>query len=222
MQGPKDNDAARRLGCDGTSQALRGAEVRLGVLIHAETVEPQLWAPLARLLADRGEVSVVNAYADWSSPAMAGWLPVLRRHGIQVRHQFRARTTQDPALVAITMDAIELLTLAPSTSWFSSASWDPPCRSSSGSASAVSSSSSLVRPRHRSTSAAHARSSSTSGHCTRTALPPGLAATGPESPSSYATVEGSGGRPVRIVQRRVARTCTRNIVSSSGNTPPHV
>jgi hypothetical protein len=86
--------------------------VRLGVLIHAETVEPQLWAPLARLLADRGEVSVVNAYGDWSSPAMAGWLPVLRRHGIQVRHQFRARTTQDPALVAITMDAIELASAA--------------------------------------------------------------------------------------------------------------
>jgi uncharacterized LabA/DUF88 family protein len=67
---------------------------------------------LAQLLADRGEVSVVNAYADWSSPDMAGWLPVLRRHGIQVRHQFRARTTQDPALVAITMDAIELLNAA--------------------------------------------------------------------------------------------------------------
>jgi uncharacterized LabA/DUF88 family protein len=83
--------------------------VRLGVLIHAESVEPESWAPLARLLADRGEISVVNAYADWSSPAMAGWLPVLRRHGIQVRHQFRARSTQDPALVAITMDAIELL-----------------------------------------------------------------------------------------------------------------
>ena len=86
--------------------------MRLGVLIHAETVEPQLWAPLERLLADRGEVAVVNAYADWSSPDMAGWLPVLRRHGIQVRHQFRARTTQDPALVAITMDAIELLQTA--------------------------------------------------------------------------------------------------------------
>jgi uncharacterized LabA/DUF88 family protein len=63
---------------------------------------------LARLLDDRGEVSVMNAYADWSSPDMAGWLPVLRRHGMQLRHQFRARSTQDPALVALTMDAIEL------------------------------------------------------------------------------------------------------------------
>jgi len=86
--------------------------VRLGVLIHAETVAAQSWAPLARLLADRGEVSVVNAYADWSSPDMAVWLPVLRRHRIQLRHQFRARTTQDPALVALTMDAIELATAA--------------------------------------------------------------------------------------------------------------
>jgi uncharacterized LabA/DUF88 family protein len=63
---------------------------------------------LARRLDDRGEVSVMNAYADWSSPDMAGWLPVLRRHGMQLRHQFRARSTQDPALVALTMDAIEL------------------------------------------------------------------------------------------------------------------
>lgn len=86
--------------------------MRLGVLIHAETVASQSWAPLARLLADRGEVSVVNAYADWSSPDLAGWLPVLRRHGIQLRHQFRARTTQDPALVALTMDAIELSSAA--------------------------------------------------------------------------------------------------------------
>ena len=86
--------------------------MRLGVLIHAETVEPQLWGPVARLLADRGEVSVVNAYADWSSPDMAGWLPVLRRHRIQVRHQFRARATQDPALIEITMDAIELASAA--------------------------------------------------------------------------------------------------------------
>jgi hypothetical protein len=86
--------------------------VRLGVLIHAETVTPQSWAPLVRHLADRGEVSVVNAYADWSSPDLAGWLPVLRRHGIQLRHQFRARTTQDPALVALTMDAIELSSAA--------------------------------------------------------------------------------------------------------------
>ena len=86
--------------------------MRLGVLIHAESVEPSLWAPLARRLAERGEVSVVIAYGDWSSPDMAGWLPVLRQHRIQVRHQFRARTTQDPALVAITMDAIELDSVA--------------------------------------------------------------------------------------------------------------
>ena len=82
--------------------------MRLGVLIHAETVAPESWAPLSRLLADRGEVSVVHAHADWSAPGVAGWLPVLRRHGIQLRHQFRARTSQDPALIALTMDAVEL------------------------------------------------------------------------------------------------------------------
>lgn len=82
--------------------------MRLAVLIHAETVAPESWAPLSRLLADRGEVSVVHAHADWSAPEVAGWLPVLRRHGIQLRHQFRARTSQDPALIALTMDAVEL------------------------------------------------------------------------------------------------------------------
>ncbi len=86
--------------------------MRLGALIHAETVAPESWAPLAELLTERGEVVVVHAYADWSSPNVARWLPVLRRHGIQLRHQFRARTTQDPALIALTMDAIELTTAA--------------------------------------------------------------------------------------------------------------
>ena len=82
--------------------------MRLGVLIHAETTAPESWAPLSRYLADHGEVSVVHAHADWSAPEVACWLPVLRRHGIALRHEFRARATQDPALIALTMDAIEL------------------------------------------------------------------------------------------------------------------
>ena len=86
--------------------------MRLGVLIHAETVAPDSWAPLSTLLAYRGEVSVVHAHADWSAPEVSPWLPVLRRHGIQLRHQVRARNTQDPALIALTMDALELATSA--------------------------------------------------------------------------------------------------------------
>ena len=85
-----------------------GEQVRLGVLIHAESVSPDCWAPLSRLLSERGDVSVVHAHADWSAPEVTCWLPVLRRHGIQLRHQFRARATQDPALIALTMDALEL------------------------------------------------------------------------------------------------------------------
>ncbi|MDR7252344.1 hypothetical protein J2X46_001320 [Nocardioides sp. BE266] len=79
--------------------------MRLGVLIHAETVAPEAWAPLARVLGDLGEVAVARAYADWSAAAVAPWFPVLRRHRIQLRHQFRTRSTQDPALVAMAMDA---------------------------------------------------------------------------------------------------------------------
>ncbi len=86
--------------------------MRLAVLIHAETAAPESWGPLSQLLADRGEVSIVHAHADWSAPEVAGWLPVLRRHGIQLRHQFRARTSQDPALIALTMDAVELAAAA--------------------------------------------------------------------------------------------------------------
>lgn len=79
--------------------------MRLGVLVHAETVAPEAWSPLARVLGDLGEVAVVRAYADWSAAAMAPWFPVLRRHRIQLCHQFRTRSTQDPALVAMAMDA---------------------------------------------------------------------------------------------------------------------
>ena len=84
--------------------------MRLGVLIHAETVAPEAWAPLARVLGDLGEVAVARAYADWSAAAVAPWFPVLRRHRIQLRHQFRTRSTQDPALVALAMDAPEFAT----------------------------------------------------------------------------------------------------------------
>lgn len=82
--------------------------VHLAVLVHAETVAPRCWAPLVRRLAVHGEISVMHAHADWTSPGVAPWLPVVRRHGIQLRHGFRARTTQDPALVALTIDAVEL------------------------------------------------------------------------------------------------------------------
>jgi hypothetical protein len=71
-------------------------------------VAPEYGPPRSRLLAERGDVSVVHAHADWSAPEVTCWLPVLRRHGIQLRHQFRARATQDPALIALTMDAMEL------------------------------------------------------------------------------------------------------------------
>ena len=79
--------------------------MRLGVLIHAETVAPEAWPPLSAVLAELGDVAVVRAYADWSAAAVAPWFPVLRRHRIQLRHQFRTRSSQDPALVALAMDA---------------------------------------------------------------------------------------------------------------------
>jgi hypothetical protein len=82
--------------------------MRLGVLIHAESVEPALWPPLKFWLQGRGELAVLHAHADWASPEVAGWLPVLRRHGIALRHHFKARSTQDPALVSITLDALDL------------------------------------------------------------------------------------------------------------------
>ncbi len=82
--------------------------MRSGVLIHAETVAPYWWPPLADLVVERGGASFIRAYADWSSSDVAGWLPLVRRHGIQLRHQFRARPDQDPALIELAMDAIEL------------------------------------------------------------------------------------------------------------------
>lgn len=86
--------------------------MRLAVLIHAESVAPESWTPLSRHLCDRGDVAVAHAHADWSAYEVARWLPVLKRHGIQLRHQFRARTSQDPALIALTIDAIELAATA--------------------------------------------------------------------------------------------------------------
>jgi len=57
-------------------------------------------------------VRVARAHADWTQPELAAWMPLLRRHGISLRHHFRARASHDPALVALTVDALELATAA--------------------------------------------------------------------------------------------------------------
>ncbi len=82
--------------------------MRLAVLVHAESVAPEVWAPLSRVLADVGDVVLAHAHADWTAAAMATWLPVLRRHRLELRHHFRTRETQDPAMIALALDAVDV------------------------------------------------------------------------------------------------------------------
>ena len=80
--------------------------------MHAASVPPAVFERLVPWLTEGEQVRVARAHADWTQPDMAPWLPVLRRHGIPLRHHFRTRTSHDPALVALTVDALELTTAA--------------------------------------------------------------------------------------------------------------
>ena len=80
--------------------------------MHAATVPPAVFERVVPWLANGEPVQVARAHADWTQPEMAAWLPVLRRHGISLRHHFRTRATHDPALVALTVDALDLAAVA--------------------------------------------------------------------------------------------------------------
>ena len=80
--------------------------------MHAASVDPPVFERVVPWLADGADVLVARAHADWTQPEMLAWLPLLRRHGIALRHHFRTRATYDPALVAITVDALELVATA--------------------------------------------------------------------------------------------------------------
>ena len=86
--------------------------MRRGVLVHAASVPPAVFERLVPWLTGGDPVRIARAHADWTQPAMAAWLPLLRRHGIALRHHFRTRASHDPALVAITVDALDLATTA--------------------------------------------------------------------------------------------------------------
>jgi hypothetical protein len=83
--------------------------LRRGVVVHAGSVLPAAYETLAEQLAADGPVHVTRVVADWTRPESAGWVPVLRRHGLSMRHHFRTRDTHDPALVALTVEALELV-----------------------------------------------------------------------------------------------------------------
>lgn len=69
---------------------------------------PALYDGLAARLTGDAPPLVARAHADWSRLELAPWLPVLRRHRVELRHHFRTRDSHDPALVAITVDALDL------------------------------------------------------------------------------------------------------------------
>lgn len=81
---------------------------RLAVLIDAESTTAEWAGALFAELADRGQVSVCRAYADWTSPAARDWWSApLRHHGIQPHHHF-GHDHDQRSLVALTIDAVDL------------------------------------------------------------------------------------------------------------------
>lgn len=86
--------------------------MRRGVLVHAASVDPPVFERLVPWLADDDPVSVARAHADWTRPELSPWLPILRAHGIALRQHFRTRASYDPSLVAIVVEALDLVAVA--------------------------------------------------------------------------------------------------------------
>ncbi|QZY29074.1 NYN domain-containing protein [Nocardioides coralli] len=83
--------------------------MRHAVLVHAGSVARAAFERLAEHLGEEEPPALVRALADWTRPEVEGWLPLLRRRGIAMRHHFRTRESHDPLLAAL---AVETLTLA--------------------------------------------------------------------------------------------------------------
>lgn len=86
--------------------------MRHAVLVHVSSVPPAAFENLLDHLTGPGPPGLVRAVADWTRPEVAGWLPLLRHRGIPMRHHFRTRDTHDPALVALTVEALTLAATA--------------------------------------------------------------------------------------------------------------
>lgn len=83
--------------------------MRRGVLVLAGSVPAEVYVKVADRLSQDGPLRVVRAVADWTRPEVSGWLPVLRTHGISMRHHFRTRDSHDPAIAALTVEALTLV-----------------------------------------------------------------------------------------------------------------
>lgn len=84
--------------------------MRHAVLVHAGSVRPAAFERVVEHLGEEGAPLLVRALADWTRPEVSGWVPLLRRHGIAMRHHFRTRDSHDPALAALTVEALTLAT----------------------------------------------------------------------------------------------------------------
>lgn len=82
-------------------------EKLLAVLIDGENVSFRFFPQLQKMLSQIGRPGIFRVYGDWSLPNMAGWKPVVLRHGLKTIHQFQGR--KNSADYELVMDAIELL-----------------------------------------------------------------------------------------------------------------
>ena len=87
-------------------------EPRLGVMLHAPTVDVAAVTDLCSLVASWGSVVVARAYADWTRPGLQGWFPLLCEHRIGLVQHFQTRPEHDPAMIALALDAVEVTRVA--------------------------------------------------------------------------------------------------------------
>jgi uncharacterized LabA/DUF88 family protein len=79
----------------------------VAVLIDAENIRAELFAPLQGLVEAVGEATSWQAFGDFFSWPHPGWLDVAKANGIDIRHQFQGG--KNSADIAMTIAAMDLM-----------------------------------------------------------------------------------------------------------------
>src|SRR4051794_7902545 len=82
---------------------------RYAVLIDADNTSPKIVAGLFEEIAKFGEASSRRIYGDFSNPRSKGWADVLQKYAIDPYQQFAYTTGKNASVIALVIDAMDLL-----------------------------------------------------------------------------------------------------------------
>jgi hypothetical protein len=81
----------------------------IALLIDADNATARGIDPVLTVLAELGQVNIRRAYGNWAKPALSKWSEITHRFGLQSIQQFDLTKGKNATDMAMTIDAIDLL-----------------------------------------------------------------------------------------------------------------